>query len=186
MYFSKIKLDKKITNKYKLHQYTRNIFSQEKNRNFVFRVINNYILMYSKNIPIGNLEVKEFPENLNEGGIFTFSMVFCPVIKNDGKKYDLILHERKKGIRKSNEEILLDWFDRRKEKLGFKLNKFRIIKREEQYFYKKTLCKYFEYEIEGILTIEDLKTFKKSLQNGIGDKRAFGCGMLLLKGKSGK
>ena len=68
-----------------------------------------------------------------------------------------------------------------------KLGEFEISKIDKEYFMhtdkgeiKKSKKDIVSATYEGILTITDLEKFKTALINGIGKKKAYGCGFLTI------
>jgi CRISPR-associated protein Cas6/Cse3/CasE subtype I-E len=191
MYFSQITLENEIKlNPYKIHQKMYKFFDKKEGRDFIYRVIGDKILVYCQQKPksYSNVEVKtkEYTCNFVIGQELKFSVDVCPVVKvknsrNKSKKCDPFLYERQKSKDADMKEALSNWFKKRIETLGFSISDFVIIVRDEDSFLKNgENHRYVHYEIQGVLKVEDVEKFNKAIELGIGDKRGFGCGMLLL------
>ena len=87
-----------------------------------------------------------------------------------GKVYPHITVEQQKN-----------WLLERSEKLGFSIKNFDIVQREVKKF--KRQDKFVTLSMatyEGILEVEDVDAFRKTLTAGVGKAKAYGCGLLTL------
>lgn len=154
-----------------------------------------YILIVSKEKPNIESAVKqigfqrgsavknydEFLRSIKDGATYRFRLRANPVRKPkvDGKTQIIPL---------ISEEAQLNWLNRQSKNHGFAVlpNKIKIIEDETTCFTKKTkertrtpiTMKCVTYD--GVLTVTDADTLRKTLMDGMGRERAFGCGLLTL------
>ena len=73
------------------------------------------------------------------------------------------------------------WLHKKSERAGFTLDEFAIVQRGIKKFRRQ--CKYVTLSTviyEGVLTIQEVEVFKKTLIQGIGRAKSYGCGLLTL------
>ncbi len=105
-------------------------------------------------------------------------------LSNSLKKEDWEkIKSKRVGIYKDNEQV--DWFNRKSEQSGFKIQSVHFSKGEEENISKKTPnlthnIKLHTVHFQGILRVTNTELFKKAYSTGIGSGKAFGCGMLML------
>ncbi len=149
-----------------------------------------YLLIVSEEIPDhrelerygveGTAETKDYDEFLNSlevGMKAKFRAKLNPVFsKSNGKD------QRGKVIPLASTESQMEYLLGRAKKHGFHLepDEFTIVgKGTELLKHKgKRAVPVKGAEYEGVLTITDLEKFKKVLTEGLGKKRAYGCGMV--------
>ena len=127
----------------------------------------------------GKAECKSYDKYLSsieEGEKYLFRVTLNPVVarkeeKARGRVYPLL-------NTKDQEDFLLA----RSEKNGFSLDAgdFKIVNRSFIPLKKegKKLVNLNKVTYEGILTVKDKETFYKTLTQGFGKKKAYGCGLL--------
>lgn len=123
----------------------------------------------------------EFLNSIKNGRTYRFQLKANPVKrpKVNGKSHAVPL---------ISEEEQLDWLNCHSKNHGFAVlpNKIKIIEDETTCFTKKTkertrtpiTMKCVTYD--GVLTVTDADTLRKTLMDGMGRERAFGCGLLTL------
>lgn len=116
---------------------------------------------------------------------FGFRVRLSPMVFSKGRRIDLVGHlKRTKGLTwdESRCEAPNVWFDKRMNLLGFRVDECAT----EGYTWTKfqkpdgKMVEYPELDVAGILRVKDRDKFLSIIANGIGDERAFGCGMILL------
>lgn len=209
MYISRVKIDvnnfknlRSLINLNDYHYWVENSFPEEINKGERSRKLwridsinqNRYLLIVSSSKPnvaalekfgvLGSVETKNYDTLLNSihiGLKAKFRVVLNPVIsissgKQSGKRgrrmpHITIEHQMK---------YLLD----RMEKFGFSTNEdlFSVVERKFETINKKgfkpIIISVVSYQ--GMLEITNVELFKSALINGIGGKKAYGCGLLTI------
>jgi len=208
-YFSFLK-ESRLDNMYHAHQLLWKLFSNnpEAERDFIFREYNiqnrTYYYLVSQRRPetiFGiDIQTKVYSPRMQKGDMYHFTLRANPVItkKSNGKKnsvqHDVLMNAKKEArIRNYSSEDeynfirekTIDWLHDKAVKNGFSVNPEKV--NYEQYIqhtlYKKNKqqIKFSTVDYEGILQVEEPNTFIKALFHGIGKKKAFGCGLMLIK-----
>lgn len=205
MYISKVEIDtenrKKIKNLTHLgayHNWVEESFPEEVNKQERTRKLwridkirnKNYLLIISQEEPDiralekygveGSGQTKSYDAyigGLQNGQHMRFRVILNPSITlsegsgNRGRTKPHVTHEYQL-------KYLMD----RAEKNGFKLNEdeFTIVERGYGIFRKSNQksLRWIKVAYEGILTIENMDIFKKTLTNGFGKHKAYGFGMM--------
>jgi CRISPR system Cascade subunit CasE len=119
-----------------------------------------------------NPSVKEFSPKFKIGQRLFFRLKANPSVKRNGKRW---------GLQK--EEDQLDWLKRKAALGGFiiealstsnKNNLFGNLYRNEERHSVRILTVQFD----GVLMIDDKDKFTKTIQQGVGSGKGFGCGLL--------
>lgn len=157
------------------------------------------------------VHAKPFNPQLIQGQQFSFDLRVNPVVTHtaDGKsrRDDVVMHRKKqllaeRGLNRwsdwsdtDNEKPLLydlaqesctHWLDRRAETYGFRLldsedgKQLRVDGYLQQRADKKGI-RFSTVDFSGLLEVVDPERFAKSLINGIGKAKAFGCGLMLIR-----
>lgn len=116
---------------------------------------------------------------------FGFRVRLSPTICVQGHRKDLVGYLREKnGLTwdESRFEAPNVWFDKRVQHLGFRVDECTVENFAWTKFTKPdgNTVEFPELDVAGILRVSDREQFEKSVANGIGDERAYGCGMILL------
>jgi CRISPR system Cascade subunit CasE len=150
------------------------------------------------------IDTKKFEPIIKAGDMFQFSLRVNPVVtrKPEGnlskkrKRDDIYMDALAKYKdspdipRPSNTQILsesvYEWLDKRSEACGFSLLKASVLvegyqRAELQKSTKKDSIQFGVVDLSGRLTVTNAELFYKTLNQGIGKARAFGCGLLLIK-----
>ncbi|WP_243342563.1 type I-E CRISPR-associated protein Cas6/Cse3/CasE [Anaerococcus sp. AGMB09787] len=131
---------------------------------------------YSKDGIAQSKSYDAYLASIKEGEKYFFRVTLNPVIarkedKARGRVYPLL-----------NTKDQEDFFLARSEKNGFSLDAcdFKIVERSFAPLKKegKKLVNLNKVTYEGILTVKDKETFYKTLTQGFGKKKAYGCGLL--------
>jgi len=219
MYFSKITLkptankadyaNTVCNNTYKEHQVLWKLFNDDPNaeRDFIYRYEpqNNIAAYYivSKREPVDqnylwNIETKDYSPALSIEQRFAFILRVNPVKTKEGKRHDVVMHEKNrinyksmvKNTRPSTHEIVekagLEWLTSRASRCGFSVDDtaIRIDGYQPHISGKqkgKKAIRYSTMDYRGILKVTEVADFKKTLMEGIGKSRAFGCGLMLIR-----
>lgn len=142
-----------------------------------------------------------YQPQLETGEFLFFKLRANPIIKRKengkAKEYSLVMdakHQFKKNGQNYQEQFSLDelihdvgmkWLIRKGEQHGFSVKQFEVRTNNDcEYSVKFPGKKVFTLrtlDFEGKLKIVDADRFKKSLFNGIGSAKAFGCGLMLVR-----
>lgn len=208
-YFDFLK-DSDFGNMYHAHQLLWKLFpsSPDAERDFLFREQRDYNRIYyylvSEREPenLFGLEVqtKDYKPVIKTGDVFSFVLRANPVVakKREGKKrsvqHDVLMDAKKEARRKgfSEEEEYhhiqkkaIGWIENRSANGGFYIDAGKIgFEGYRQYSFSKKnseRIKFSTVDYYGILRVKDPEVFQRSLFHGIGKKKAFGCGLLLIK-----
>lgn len=122
---------------------------------------------------------------LQEGANMRFRVTLTPVksVKNT-EDFDNPNVKRKRGkvCRLVSVQSQMDFLISRSEKNGFSIdaNEFYISNQSYETLRKVNQQpeRFLKVDYEGILTITDVALFRKTLINGIGKKKAYGCGLM--------
>ena len=198
-------------NGYQAHQLVWNLFADhpDRQRDFIYRheEANGLPTFYmvSKRMPVdtsGMWEIlpKEYNPQLKSGQRLGFTLCANPIrsrrnengkqqrhdvvmeeklkFKNDGKSFDLADVVQKNGLR---------WLEERAASYGFSIsaNEVRADGYRQHKLFKvkgnKTIA-FSSLDFNGILTVKEPDVFiEKSLFEGIGPAKAFGCGLMMVR-----
>lgn len=144
------------------------------------------------------VESKRFQPRLDSGQRLRFSVRINPVVKrrDDNRRqqrHDLVMdlktQDRTAGVERTQAERVqsaaLAWMEQRQERNGFALDSGTIVAqsyRQLRFRGKggRVIC-LSTLDCEGVLKVEDAEQFQKTLENGLGPAKAFGCGLLLIR-----
>lgn len=184
---------------YETHQLMWTLFSfepPESDREFLYFLFNGEIFMVSKKAPLllpehdFQIQTKSYGYDLPNGSILKFDIRLNPQVCRDNKKIsvmtayanDLREEERPYTLNHVAEESSKRWFSKRIEDLGFTVLDFRVVSFCHHRFKRSDgeLVVYNTIDLNGALQVNHKGLFCKSLFEGIGRARAFGCGMMLV------
>ena len=194
------------SNHYKEHQVLWKLFNDnpEAKRDFIYRYepqndLPAYYIV-SKRKPLDNeylwdIQTKDYKPVLTVGQQFAFMLRVNPVITKDGRRHDVVMHLKHtkypdKKNRPSSQEIVeeagLTWLATRAESAGFAFDKssVRIDGYQPNTSGRKRGNKEIRYntmDYRGLLTVTNNDKFHKTLMQGIGKAKAFGCGLMLIR-----
>lgn len=196
-------------NTYKEHQVLWQLFSNDPDaeRDFIYRYEpqNNTPAYYivSKRKPVDpsglwNIQAKNYRPLIKVGQRFAFILRVNPVKTKDGKRHDVVMHEKHsmnyknmdKSERPSQQEIVekvgYKWLTSRALQSGFSIDDttVRIDGYQPHISGRKKGKKEIRYstmDFQGALEVIDVEAFDRTLMNGIGKAKAFGCGLLLIR-----
>ena len=196
---------------YTAHQLLWNLFPNDgdKKRDFLFHKDERsgmpQFLVVSKTEPVEaggiSVVVKPYSPQLTKGQKLAFTLVANPVVsrKIEGKKHsvkhDVWMDAKKEAKalslkpqeqRRHCESRTKEWLISRAESLGFSMDADSIVidGYMQHRLYKKNNTKTIRFSavnFEGILTVKEVELFCKTLFEGIGKSKAFGCGLLLVR-----
>ncbi len=196
-------------NTYKEHQILWKLFDSDPNakRDFIYRYEPQHktptYFIVSQREPIDNhhiwkIETKDYAPLLSTGQRFAFLLRVNPVMTRNGKRHDVVMAEKQRinykdmdrRTRPRSQEIVekkgLEWLQSRTESAGFSVDDTAI--RIEGYQPHvsgkkrgKQAIRYSTMDYRGILTVTDTQAFEKTLMQGIGKAKAFGCGLMLIR-----
>ena len=200
-----------IKDSYQIHSLVWDLFGDdpEQKRDFLFRTQENgslpEFLVVSEREPVNqhavwDIVTKEYLPRLMKGQRLSFILRANPVVKRkdeSGKqsKHDVVMDYK---IRLRNEENVsaslveivqnagFVWLSTRAEEYGFLVKEGEIIAdgyRQHSFRKRKgsNVIQFSTLEFSGLLEVLDADMFLKTLYNGIGSGKGFGCGMMLVK-----
>jgi len=186
MFISKVKFNKSnmasMSNTYKMHQNVFNIVSDDKNscRDFIYRIYENdgYAIILSKQEPCGtmlkNLEIqtKKFSPQLVNGKEYQFSVKFASVKRVNNKEKAVL--DKNESIELLNKKLIAadagSIISAESDILGFE-----TVKKHESSFDIPTA------QLKGIIKVNNADKMLDILNSGIGRKKGFGFGLLMLR-----
>lgn len=164
-----------------------------------------YVVSEKQPIAVNGLlavDLKEYRPKISISDRFTFKIRVNPIVakKNDGKKnsikHDVLMDAKYRAkvegitdpdkIFECMKTAAIDWFNKKGKIAGFQLEKPENIEvtSYRQHLIRKKGSKEIKFssvDLSGILSVNDLISFEKTLFNGFGSAKAFGCGLLLIK-----
>lgn len=166
-----------------------------------------YVLSQRKPVDKSGMWLVDLPKlyepNLSEGQSLAFMLRANPIITvttPDGKKqrHDVVMHEQKrigyKHMSKNGRPLLqqliqdscIKWLDARTASHGFTFEPGAVTadgyqQHESVAKNKKKSIRYSTVDFQGTLTVTDAELFRKTLLDGIGKSKAFGCGLMLVR-----
>jgi CRISPR system Cascade subunit CasE len=197
-------------NLYHDHQLVWKLFPQrpEASRDFLFREEqkNKHLCYYlvSRRKPealIGlEIQTKIYSPQIEAGDSYSFSLRANPVItrksaeRKNSVQHDVLMDAKRNSTNLNLSEIdrldfikkrTIEWLRLKSEKNGFSFDSSEVTfdQYRQHTLYKKNeqQIKFSTVDFFGILKVENKVNFREALFNGIGKKRAFGCGLLLIK-----
>jgi CRISPR system Cascade subunit CasE len=198
-------------NTYKEHQVLWELFNNnpDAERDFIYRYepVRNTPAYYivSKRKPIDssglwNIQVKDYSPVIKEGQCFSFILRVNPVKTKEGKRHDIVMHEKHKmdykNLNKKErlsqqalvEKVGYEWLASRALQSGFSINDTAVGIDAYQPHTSgrkkgKKEIRYSTMDFQGTLEVVNVEAFEKTLMEGIGKAKAFGCGLLLIRKK---
>ncbi len=194
------------SNTYKEHQVLWKLFSDDPDakRDFIYRYEPRqntpayYIVSERK--PVDNdyfwdIQCKDYDPVLTTGQQFAFMLRVNPVITKEGKRHDVVMHLKYNKYKDKKtrppsqvivEEAGREWLVTRAESGGFIFDdsSVRIDGYQPNTSGRKKGKKEIRYntmDFRGILTVTEPELFNKTLMQGIGKAKAFGCGLMLIR-----
>lgn len=207
---AKILLEIPGKGEYATHQLIWKLFTEEKNRNFIYREDIGFngqpeYYLLSQNQPkdsdeIFYLETKKVEPKLKKDQRLAFSLRVNPTISiQDGKKsrrHDVMMHAKKQFRQKERaagdcinlymEQAALDWItnEQRLERWGVRLDSVPTIERYHQHKGIKpsgNSIRFSSVDYQGVFTVIDPERFIGCYKNGFGPAKSMGCGLMLIR-----
>ena len=156
------------------------------------------------------IETKDYEPQISAGQLLAFSLKANPVVarKTEGKKYsakhdvwmDAKREAKEQGLSKENtlqhcETRAKEWLISRAESLGFRIvsteledgttgSQLKIDRYFQHEFYRRGKGRPIRFSsicYDGALQVEDVDKFLRTLYEGVGRSRSFGCGLMLVR-----
>lgn len=129
----------------------------------------------------------DYPTGLVVGDIRKFRLQTNALksITGHNRKFDLVEYYDRRGIQKSHDEMIKEWLTDRQSKFGFSLNSIENTTFSRTIFWHDADQRINAgvFSIQGTLMITNTEDLSKAICTGIGSKRSFGFGLLLLEEK---
>lgn len=202
MYLSRVKINTNIRNTIKflsspqvMHAAVEASFADNDNTRKLWRIDyymgKPYILIFSSNKPDFTSFINQFGYTDELGEIKDYQKVYDILRNNQEYRFRLSANpvysiKQENGKRgKIVPHITIaqqeEWLKKKSEKIGFALGDFSIVRRDIKKFVRQN--KYVTLSIveyEGVLKITDAEIFRKTVTQGIGRAKSYGCGLLTL------
>jgi CRISPR system Cascade subunit CasE len=194
----------RLTVGYGLHQSLWQLFSErgDETRDFLYRQVDGQggptFYVVSIRAPklddaLWTVETKPYAPCLEAGAIFAFSLranatrsTHDPETGKE-RRHDAILHARRRGVASPDPDGLQEagraWLAERAEKAGFSLVHLRVDGHQNHRLSLKGKgpIRFSTVDLEGVLKVVDPDSFKRTLFQGLGRSKGFGCGLLLIR-----
>jgi len=196
---------------YAEHQMLWRLFQGDDQRPFLFRREQQrhwpvfYVLSSREPLdPAGDwsIQTKEYRPRLSAGQRLAFSLRANPVrvrrVSDDPKdkrrrRDDVVMDSKRahpdRRSRPSQAELVQQagplWLQERAERHGFALEAIQVDGYRQHRLYKRQQgqpIRFNTLDYTGLLTVQDPETFLQTLLAGLGHAKAFGCGLLLVRG----
>lgn len=165
-----------------LHRDMQALFGSERAKDKVlFKAMDDGIIVQSINLPKSNSRTKLKLEDwasidysvIQENDVYAFSMRVFPAKKHRSNRYRI-----------TNEQEQAQWIYAKGKENGFRILSYSIDSSPEIAYRKGNhFCHFVGVDCEGTLEVTDRQKFLSALENGVGQEKAYGFGLLLLKGK---
>lgn len=192
---------------YRIHQLLWTLFSEQRERRFLFREYEDqqgmpcfYLLSTeepNKHHPALTVRSKPFAPKLHRGMQLAFELRANPVISRhspDGKvqRHDVMMHAKhqartqaKSDIDTAMNQAAVDWLcnPRRLEKWGIRMTSTPQVGAYLQHRMQRReqTISLSSVDYQGILEIVDPGRFNAQMLQGFGKGKAFGCGLMLIR-----
>lgn len=190
---------------YRLHQALWRLFQGE-NRDFLYRRVESehwpcfYIV--SAHPPqdreeLWSIQVKDYDPRLVAGQRLAFSLCANPVVTKTGStgkpvRHDVVMDtkttSRQTGEAIAQAELIQEagysWLSRRAGKNGFQLEALRVGGYRQHRLLKargRNPIRFSTLDFDGVMTVMEPDRLRRTLFDGIGPAKAFGCGLLLVR-----
>lgn len=192
MYLSKITcsygdaMRARATDSYHWHQLIWEMFPDQKDRNFLFRVKEDTqgveVLVQSEKkpcqSPVGRIVSKKIPSVHLDGTRYVFQACLNPTVRR--KSSPNAKSSKRVGLYKTEE--VFNWCKRKFEVNGMAIESLivRDVSRETSYKKGAELV-LSKADVSGVLTVSDPAKFRQAIADGVGPAKSFGYGLVLLK-----
>ncbi len=145
---------------------------------------------------IWQFQTTEYSPRLQAGDWLAFHLRANPVVKSQGKGHDVVMQAKQRLKEQSQPmpplnqlawEAGRDWLSRRAADHGFALDEesLRVFGYEQHRLYPKhggsgKPIRFSSLEFQGRMQVQDPAHLVKTLQQGLGKSKSFGCGLLLI------
>lgn len=144
------------------------------------------------------LESKPYDPKLEAGDRLAFKVRVNPTIrsKTDGKRHDIVMHERKTALAagkhradlpawaETAQEVVPQWLAKRGAKAGFRLESALVESYDRLRFRKARSSRRVTLgtaDTSGTLVVTDPARLRQTLFHGLGAAKGFGCGLMLVR-----
>lgn len=195
---------------YASHQLLWKLFTDQEQRNFVYReemavggLPQYYILSGTApavDNPLFHVQSKTFKPQLKKGSRLAFKLRVNPTVclkNNEGKsqRHDVLMHAKRQAVREGitdNEQVraLMDeaaqrWIadPERLKRWGFTLDALPDIECYNQHKSRKKghQVQFSTVDFQGALTVDDPEIFLNEYAKGYGRAKSMGCGLMLIR-----
>lgn len=193
---------------YASHQLLWRLFTEEQERNFIFRQeigLNGMPLFYvlsrtqPANTPLFQVSSKAFAPKLRAGQRLAFKLranpTICVTENGKQKRHDVLMHTKRqyKGEQLGSKELEFLTFEAAQQWLmdekrlstwGVQLDAVPEVQAYIQHKTqkgKKRTIQFSSVDFEGLLTIENPERFLQQYAQGFGRAKSFGCGLMLIR-----
>ncbi|MCK9530040.1 MAG: type I-E CRISPR-associated protein Cas6/Cse3/CasE [Gammaproteobacteria bacterium] len=199
----------RVATGYGVHQALWRLFDEDPNarRDFLYRQETEQnlprFLIVSQRVPadregLWHVETKEYHPRLAAGQLLSYSLRVNPVVTRQDEagrshRHDVVMDFKRHHPEGSNrlsqaervQQSVWQWLEARAGKAGFsaKQRDFRAEGYRQHELRKKggQRIRFSTVDCAGLLTVTDPDVLTRSLFNGIGPAKGFGCGLLLVR-----
>lgn len=192
---------------YGLHQWLWKFFDGDRDaeRDFIFRrhdldrLPRVYVVSARPPIAFGEdweVQTRAYAPLLAAGQRLSFVLCANPVVSKKGvdgksRRHDVVMHAKKAvppadrpSVAQLVEQTCLAWLQSRAAKAGFELVGATVEAYCQQHARRRSggnAIQFSSVEFSGELVVSDADAFQRTLLQGIGHAKAFGCGLMLVK-----
>lgn len=178
---------------YSRHQLIWRLFAddQVQRRDFLFRAIEGgdlpgYYLVSARppedDQGLWRVQSKAYAPRLQAGESLIFSLRANAVVTRQGRRHDVVMDAKREG-NGSIQEVGAAWLEERAGRLGFQVNQVVVDGYLAHCYHPRGQreIRFSTLDFDGWLTVTDPRSFTRTLFQGIGPAKGFGCGLLLAR-----
>jgi CRISPR-associated protein Cas6/Cse3/CasE subtype I-E len=131
-----------------------------------------------------DVAITDYPQSIPSNGEivnFRLSVNAQKTYTKLKRKLNLVEYYGRQGIKKSLNDMITEWMKDREQMFGFSLKSLSSLTYSRSSFYHNIHQRITAgiFHISGMLCVIDSESYIKTIRNGIGGQRSFGCGLLM-------
>ena len=165
-----------------MHKDVQALFRSERAADKVlYKAMDDGIIIQSTNPPQSDASTKlKIADQANidysvvqKHDVYAFSMRVYPAMKHQNQRFRI-----------TDEQEQAKWIQSKSGENGFRILTYSLDPSPKITYRKKNnYCNFVGVDCNGVLMVEDREKFILAMENGIGQEKAYGFGLLMLKGK---